>query len=84
VTAGSIAGAARARSTYRFILALAGDLPSFEEATRGLFAGDRTGFTEQIAGWPDDIRTHAVRLAEPSFDEPGAGLQPSSPSPHQT
>ena len=38
-------------------------LPGFEEATRALFANDRTRFEELIAGWPGDVRDHAVRLA---------------------
>lgn len=54
-------------NTYRFILALAGDLPGFEEATRGLFAGDRDRFAQHVGTWPPDVRAHALRLAEPSF-----------------
>lgn len=46
---------------YHFMNAMAGDLPGFEEATRALFAGDREGFAERIAGWPTDAR--ARRLA---------------------
>ena len=38
-------------------------LPGFEEATRALFAGDREGFAERIAGWPTDVREHAAWLA---------------------
>lgn len=48
---------------YRFMSAMAGDLPGFEEATRALFAGDRAGFERQIAGWPDAVRGYAARLA---------------------
>ncbi|WP_256837343.1 DUF2239 family protein [Pseudomonas aeruginosa] len=48
---------------YHFMNAMAGDLPGFEEATRALFAGDREGFAERIAGWPTDVREHAARLA---------------------
>ena len=48
---------------YRFMSALAGDLPGFEEATRALFADDRQRFDEQVAGWPDDVRAYATRLA---------------------
>ncbi len=54
----------RARDAgYRFMAAMAGDLPGFEEATRALFAGDRAGFERQVAGWPDAVRDYAVRLA---------------------
>lgn len=55
--------AARERA-YRFISALAGDLPDFETASRALFAGDATAFTASIAAWPSDVRRHALRLAE--------------------
>jgi len=50
-------------STYRFISAIAGDLPDFEEATRALFACDRRRFGDLIAAWPEDIRDYAIRLA---------------------
>jgi uncharacterized protein len=48
---------------YRFMAAMAGDMPGFEEATRALFADDRTQFDRQVAGWPDDVRAYAGRLA---------------------
>lgn len=64
------AGAADPRAArdaaYRFMSALAGDRPGFEEASRALFAGDRTRFTAQAAAWPADIRAHVERLAWPS------------------
>jgi len=50
-------------AAYRFMTALAGDLPGYEEATRALFAYDRRRFGEQIANWPEDVRDYAVRLA---------------------
>jgi hypothetical protein len=49
---------------YYFMLAIAGDLPGYEEATRALFAGDHARLAQQIAGWPEDVRAHALRLAE--------------------
>jgi uncharacterized protein len=52
---------------YRFMSAIGGDLPAFEEAARMLFAGDGAGFAGQIAGWPTDIRDHLLRLAAPAF-----------------
>lgn len=48
---------------YHFMVAIAGDLPGFEEATRALFASDRQKFENQIEGWPGDVREHAKRLA---------------------
>lgn len=48
--------------TYRFIAAMAGDLPGFEEATRALFAHDRKGFAARITSWPADVRDYAIQL----------------------
>ncbi|MBR7894006.1 DUF2239 family protein [Burkholderia multivorans] len=53
---------AQARA-YHFMSALAGDLPGFEEATRMLYANDLARMAELIAGWPDDVRDHALALA---------------------
>lgn len=50
-------------AAYRFMSAMAGDLPGFEEAARALFAQDRARFEQQIAGWPGDLRAYATRLA---------------------
>lgn len=52
---------------YRFMSALAGDLPGFEEAARALFAGDADGFAERIAAWPPDVKKHALALASGAF-----------------
>jgi uncharacterized protein len=41
---------------YRFMSALAGDLPNFEEASRALFAADRAAFETRTAAWPADIQ----------------------------
>lgn len=54
-------------SAYRFMSAMTGNEPGFEEATRALFAGDRDRFTGLIAGWPQDLRDHIVVLAEQAF-----------------
>ncbi|MEJ1169417.1 DUF2239 family protein [Variovorax sp. CCNWLW235] len=50
-------------ATYRFMTAIAGDLPGFEEATRALFAGERERFDELVAPWPEDIRAHLQKLS---------------------
>jgi hypothetical protein len=50
-------------AAYHFMSAMAGNLPGFEEASRALFADDRRRFAGLIAGWPDDVRDHAVKLA---------------------
>lgn len=48
---------------YHFMLAIGGNLPGYEEATRALFANDRTRLEQHIADWPSDIAAHAIRLA---------------------
>jgi len=66
-------GGTQARSSqeaaYRFLTALAGDLPGYEEALRALFAGEEGRFATMIAGWPEDIRTYAQELAWGSLRE---------------
>lgn len=55
---------------YRFMSAMAGDLPDFEEATRAFFADDRQLFKSTISKWPSDLRIHIQQLA---FGDIGAG-----------
>jgi uncharacterized protein len=50
-------------AAYHFMSTMAGNRSGFEEASRALFADDRRRFGELIAGWPDDIRDHIVKLA---------------------
>ena len=50
-------------AAYRFMLAIAGDLPGYEEGLRALFADDRAKLEECIAAWPEEIRAYAIRLA---------------------
>ena len=54
---------ARRDAAYRFLAAIAGDYPGFEDAARALYAGDRAGFEMRIAAWPADIAGHAAKLA---------------------
>jgi uncharacterized protein len=54
-------------AAYRFMSAMAGNKPHFEEATRALFAPDPVRFKALIAGWPVDVRDHAATLAERAF-----------------
>jgi uncharacterized protein len=49
-------------SAYRFMSAMAGNLPGFEEATRALFARKADSFENQIRVWPKDVRTYLARL----------------------
>jgi len=57
-------------AAYRFMSAMAGDAPGFEEATRALFAGNAARFEETTEAWPLDVRDHARSLAAPVFDRP--------------
>ncbi len=50
-------------AAYRFMSAMAGNLPGFEESTRALFAGDESKFNELTEGWPADVRRYAQKLA---------------------
>ncbi len=60
----------RARdAAYRFMNALAGDEPGFEEAVRALYAGDAERFQAMSARWPADVRAHARALADAAFEE---------------
>jgi len=56
----------------RFMSAMAGDLPGYEEATRALYAGKRDQFEIQIQRWPRDIRAHAQKVAKGAFQELGS------------
>lgn len=47
----------------RFLSAIGGDLPGFEEASRALFAEDRLRFAEKVAAWPGDVAAYARWLA---------------------
>ena len=50
-------------AAYRFMSAMAGNLPGFEEASRALFAGDQDRFAAHSAAWPADVQAYAHRLA---------------------
>jgi uncharacterized protein len=51
----------------KFMWTMAGDLPGFEEASRALFAGERSRLELLISKWPEDVRRHVLQLlgAEP-------------------
>lgn len=52
----------------RFLTALAGNLPGYEEATRALYAGDGARFTAETKPWPKDLRQWANQLAKEALD----------------
>ena len=47
---------------YRFMLALAGDRPGYEEAVRALYARDLEKLAVIIADWPADVRDHVLAI----------------------
>ena len=61
---------AQARA-YRFMSAMAGDEPGYEEALRALYAPDRPAFIAHTRPWPAEIRDYAGRLAEAAFTPEG-------------
>jgi hypothetical protein len=52
---------------YRFMSAIGGGLPGFEEASRALFAQDARAFAHRTAHWPADVRNHLAWLARDAF-----------------
>lgn len=56
-------------SAYRFMNAVAGNEPGFEDAVRALYASDADGFASRTESWPDDVRDHARRLAGRAFGQ---------------
>jgi hypothetical protein len=53
----------RREAQYRAMLALAGDLPGFEEASRALFAGDEAAFAGYLRQWPADVGDYLASLS---------------------
>jgi hypothetical protein len=53
----------------RFMAAMLGNSPGYEDASRALYAGDAARFQELSAGWPADLRDYARRLAAPALVE---------------
>ena len=51
----------------RFLSAMAGNLPGYEEATRALYRRDGERFDELIRDWPRDVRLHAQRMVRDLF-----------------
>jgi hypothetical protein len=56
----------------RFMQAMAGDLPHYEEASRAYWRGERDRFDDLIDTWPADVRDHARRLAAPAWNDADA------------
>ena len=54
-------------AAYRFMSAMAGNEPLFEEAIRALFGGQSKPFYAAIERWPADIRDRTGKLAASVF-----------------
>lgn len=52
---------------YRFMSAIGGDLPGFEDASRALFTEDAADFSHKIAHWPKDVQTYLAWLSRNAF-----------------
>ncbi|MFP2909153.1 DUF2239 family protein [Pyxidicoccus sp. 3LFB2] len=76
------AGRDRARRSQEaagtFMLAVAGDLPGCEEASRALYASNAERFEQLTQSWPDDIRVHVRRLAAVAFRDEAAATRASA------
>lgn len=55
----------RRDAASRFLWAVAGNLPGFEEASRALFAADDERLSHLVAPWPADVRDHLAALLAP-------------------
>jgi hypothetical protein len=51
-------------AAYKFMSAMGGDFPHFEEASRALFADRFPQVTALTADWPADLRDHLRRLID--------------------
>ena len=52
----------RRDAAYRFMAAMAGDAPGFEEASRALFAGDDARLETCMSPWPADVRAQVLAM----------------------
>ncbi len=56
-------------SAYRFLTAIAGNLPNFEEAIRYMYRRDKKKFKTLVAEWPSDLLDHTMILTEAVFSQ---------------
>lgn len=62
----------RQENAYRFMSAIAGNLPGYEEAIRALFAGDAEAMEACMKTWSADVRSYALELAFAGGDSDAA------------
>ena len=56
---------------YRFMAALAGNAPGYDEVSRALFAGQKARFLSLIESWPSDVQAHLRHLSSRAFQDEG-------------
>jgi hypothetical protein len=56
----------------RFMSAMLGNQPGYEETSRALYAGERERFLNLSEPWPVDLRDHARRLAAEAWPQENA------------
>jgi hypothetical protein len=66
-------------AAYRFMSAVAGNAPHYEDAIRALFANEPAGFEKLIADWPADVRDQSLGFAARAFRR-DPGRAPVDPS----
>lgn len=49
-------------AVYKFMHAMAGDLPNYEEALRAMYAFDAKKFKKMISDWPKDLQVHILKV----------------------
>jgi uncharacterized protein len=50
-------------TAYKFMSAMAGNLPGYEDAIRALFAANQSGFKKSVASWPQDVKSYVAKLS---------------------
>ncbi|HWY62752.1 MAG TPA: DUF2239 family protein [Rhizomicrobium sp.] len=56
-------------SIYRFMTALVGNAPGYEEAIRALYTGQREEFAAHIEAWPPDVRAKLEAMSATAFED---------------
>ncbi|ENW78173.1 hypothetical protein F909_03859 [Acinetobacter sp. ANC 3929] len=55
------------QSTDRFMSAMLGNMPNYEEATRALYQGDREVFLKIIQDYPKDLKEYLIQKTQNIF-----------------
>lgn len=70
-----------AEAVDRFMLAMTGNLPGHEEASRAFWRGEQARFAQLTKAWPRDVRNHLRQLTAIAWDEADTGRPGRAPSP---